>query len=86
MFPPSTPPTGPLPEDHREERLPGPAVGSLHHPERGLPAANKLEAKMVEDENERNHNRHTEGETHSTYKYFHNPFGSDPIIRKNITV
>lgn len=58
MFPPSTPPTGPLSKNHRKERLPGPAVGSLHHPERGLPAANKLEAKMVEDENERNHKTH----------------------------
>ncbi len=26
--------TGALPEDHREERLSGPAVGALHHPER----------------------------------------------------
>lgn len=28
------PSTGALPEDHWEERLPGPAVGALHHPER----------------------------------------------------
>lgn len=28
------PTTGALPEDHWEERLPGPAVGALHHPER----------------------------------------------------
>lgn len=26
--------TGALPEDHREERLSGPAVGAIHHPER----------------------------------------------------
>lgn len=27
-------PAGSLPEDHREERIPGPAVGALHHPKR----------------------------------------------------
>lgn len=26
--------TGALPEDHREERLSGAAVGAIHHPER----------------------------------------------------
>ncbi|KAM9610865.1 AP-1 complex subunit mu-2 isoform 11-T11 [Morphnus guianensis] len=35
---------GAVHEDHREERVPGAALGALHHPERGLPAPHQLRA------------------------------------------
>ena len=33
---------GALPEDHREERVPGAALGAVHHHERPLPTTDEL--------------------------------------------
>lgn len=36
-------PAGSLPEDHREERVPGAALGTVCHPERRLPDETAVE-------------------------------------------
>ena len=40
---------GPIPQDHREERVPGAAMGAVHHTERRLPAADGLAPRPSRD-------------------------------------